>query len=53
MNARPFLPYPRPHVGTSVSAPIATGLLNALASLFLRDGTPFEQIVIAEHACAN
>jgi len=56
MNAKPFLAHP--HVGTTIvatalSALIAIGLLSAVAGLFLRDGTPLEQIVIAEHACAD
>ncbi len=56
MNAKPVLA--RPHVGTTIVAAalsvlIAIGLLAAVAGLFLRDGAPFEQVVIAEHACAN
>jgi hypothetical protein len=60
MNAKPFLAYPHshPHVRTTIiaaalSALIAIALLSAVAGLFLRDGTPLEQIVIAEHACAD
>lgn len=58
MNAKRFLAYPRPRVGTTivaaaVSALIAIGLLSAVAGLFLRDGAPFEQIVFAEHVCAD
>jgi hypothetical protein len=56
MNAKPTLA--RPHVVTTIvaaalSALIAIGLLSAVIGLFQRDGTPFEQVVIAEHACAN
>ena len=40
-------------VAVVLSALIATGLLSAVAGLFLRDGTPFEQVVVAERACAN
>ena len=48
----------RPHVATSLVAAtlaafIAIGLLTAVTGLFQRDGAPFEQVVIAEHACAN
>ena len=56
MNAKPTLA--RPHVVTTIiaaalSALIAIGLLTAVTGLFQRDGTPFEQVVIAEHVCAN
>lgn len=56
MNAKPTLA--RLHVVTKIvaaalSALIAIGLLTAVTGLFQRDGTPFEQIVIAEHACAG
>ncbi len=56
MNAKPTLA--RPHVVTTViaaalSTVIAIGLLTAVTGLFQRDGAPFEQVVIAEHACAN
>jgi|RhiMetdeSRZDD1v2_1073273.scaffolds.fasta_scaffold30372_2 hypothetical protein len=37
----------------ALSALIAIGLLSAVAGLFLRDGTPYEQVAIAERACAN
>ncbi len=36
-----------------LSAFIAIGLLTAVTGLFQRDGAPFEQVVSAEHACAN
>jgi len=56
MNAKPTLA--RPHVVTTVvaaslSALIAIGLLTAVTDLFQRDGAPFEQVLIAEHACAS
>ena len=47
----------RPHVVTTIaaalSAVIAIGLLTAVTGLFQRDGAPFGQVVIAEHACAH
>ncbi len=56
MNAKPALA--RPHVVTTIIAAalsvlIAIGLLTAVTGLFQRDGAPFEQVVIAEHACTN
>ena len=56
MNAKPTLA--RPRVVTTVAAAalstvIAIGLLTAVTGLFQRDGAPFEQVVIAERACAN
>jgi hypothetical protein len=56
MNAKPALA--RRHVVTTIvaaalSALIAIGLLTAVTDLFQRDGAPFEQVVIAEDACAN
>jgi hypothetical protein len=56
MNAKPKLA--RPHVVTTLVAAmlsilIAIGLLTAVTGLFQRDGAPFEQVVIAEHACAD
>ena len=56
MNARPVLPR-RPVSMTLAAAALSIlvtlGLLNAVAGLFLRDGMPLEQLVIAEHACAD
>lgn len=47
----------RPHIVTTLAAALATliaiGILTAVTDLFQRDGAPFEQVVIAEHACAN
>ncbi len=56
MNAKPTLP--RPHIAATIgaaclSAFIAIGLLSAVSGLFQRDGAPFEQVVIAERACAD
>ena len=56
MNATPKLP--RRHPVTSalavvLSAVIALALLGGVTELFQRDGTPFEQLVAAEHACTN
>jgi hypothetical protein len=47
-----------PHFVTMIlaamlSAVIGIGLLSAVAGLFLRDGTPYEQALIAQRACAN
>jgi hypothetical protein len=49
---------PRPPFGATVAAAalaflIAIGLLGGVAALFLNDGKPFEQAVIAERACAG
>ena len=56
MNATPKLP--RRHPVTSalavvLSVVIALALLSGVTELFQRDGTPFEQLVAAAHACAN
>jgi len=54
MNVKPTLA--RPRIATTLvalSTLIAIGLLTAVTGLFQRDGAPFEQVVIAEHACAN
>ena len=56
MNAKPVLA--RPHIGTTIVATVLSvligiGLLAAVAGLFLRDGALLEQVVIAEHACAD
>jgi len=53
MNATPKLP--RRHPITSapaavLSVVIALVLLGSVTELFQRDGTPFEQLVAAEHA---
>jgi len=55
MNAKPTLARPRvvTTVAAALSTVIAIGLLTAVAGLFQRDGAPFEQVVIAERACAN
>jgi hypothetical protein len=56
MNATPKLP--RRHPVTSalavvLSVVIAVALLGGVTELFQRDGTPFEQLVAAEHECTN
>jgi hypothetical protein len=56
MNTKPTLA--RRHIGATLaaatlSAIIAISLLSAVTDLFQRDGVPFEQVVIAEHACTN
>jgi len=56
MNAKPTLA--RPHVAISIAAAalaalISLGLLGSVTGLFQRDGTPFEQAVLAERACAD
>lgn len=56
MNAKPKLARPQV-VTTLVAATLATliaiGLLTAVTGLFQRAGAPFEQVVIAEHACTT
>jgi hypothetical protein len=56
MTAKPKLAHPHA-VTTLVAATLATliaiGLLTAVTVLFEHDGVPFEQVVIAEHACKN
>ncbi len=56
MNTKPA--FARRHAVTTIVAAalsvlIAIGLLTAVTGLFQRDGTPFEQVVIAERACAS
>ncbi|MGE5667486.1 MAG: hypothetical protein ACM338_04760 [Betaproteobacteria bacterium] len=50
--------FARPNVGATIAAAalavlIAIGLLGSVAGIFQRDGAPFEQLVVAERACAN
>jgi hypothetical protein len=40
-------------IAAALSALSALGLLSAVAGLFLRDGTPYEQLAIAERACVH
>jgi hypothetical protein len=40
-------------VAAALSILIAIGLLTAVTGSFQRDGAPFEQVVIAERACAS
>ena len=56
MNAKPVLA--RRHILTTMVAAtlsilMAIALLIAVTGLFQRDGTPFEQRVIAERVCAS
>ena len=56
MSAKPTLARPyvvATMVAAALSILIAIGLLTAVTGLFQRDGAPFEQVVIAEHACAG
>jgi hypothetical protein len=56
MNAKPTLACPHVAstiVATALSALMAIGLLTAVTGLFQWEGAPFEQVVIAEHACAS
>jgi len=56
MTARPvFAP---PHaaavfIAAVLATAIAIGVLTVVSGLFLDDGTPFEQLVVAERACAH
>jgi hypothetical protein len=56
MTAKPELPR-RPLAVTVASAALAAligvGVLGGVTGLFQRDGLPFEQLVAAEHACAD
>lgn len=54
MNIQPF----RSRLGgtlvaLTLAALIAIGLLDGVATLFLHDGMPFEQALIAERACSE
>ncbi|HKE40347.1 MAG TPA: hypothetical protein VKG21_10950 [Casimicrobiaceae bacterium] len=56
MNAKPILD--RHNVGTTIVAAglsvlISIGLLIAVAELFAQDGTPLQNVVIAERACSE
>ncbi len=56
MNTRPVLI--RPHVGTTIvaaalSVVIATLLLLGVVELFVRDGFPLQNVVIAEAVCGE
>lgn len=56
MNAEPVLSHANAFTtiaAAALSALIAIGLLTAVTSVFQREGTPFEQVVAAEHACAS
>jgi len=56
MNAKPTLA--RPHGAISIAAAalaalISLSLLGSVTGVLQRDGTPFEQAVLAERACAD
>ena len=56
MNRKPILA--RPSVGmtlftVTLSLLITTVLLTGVTELFLLDGTPFQQVVIADRACSE
>jgi hypothetical protein len=56
MNAKPTLARRHaavPAAAAVLSVLIALGLLSAVTGLFQRDGAPFEQVVVAEQACAD
>ena len=56
MNAKPTLASPHgltTLIAAALSAILAIGLLTAVTALMQRDGAPFEQVVVAEHACAD
>ena len=56
MNATPTLPRRHPlksAIAAVLSVVISLALLASVTELFQRDGAPFEQVVAAEHACAN
>jgi hypothetical protein len=55
MNANPVLARP---LGTTIVAAalsflVTIGLFTAVADLFLRDGTPLQNVAIAERACSE
>ena len=56
MNTKPTLACS--HIGTNtvaatLSSAIAIGLLTAAAGLFLHEGTPLQNVLIAERACSE
>ena len=56
MNAKPA--FARPHAAVPVVAAVLSvliglGLVSAVTGLFQREGAPFEQVVVAEQACAD
>ena len=40
-------------VAAALSFLVTTGLFTAVAGLFQRDGTPFQNVVIAERSCSD
>jgi hypothetical protein len=56
MNAKPTLASPRAGItfaAAALAALIGLGLLSSVTVLFQRDGSPYEQVVVAERACAS
>ncbi len=56
MDTKPAIARPHPLttvIAAALSALIAIALLTGVAGLFQRDGTPFERVVVAEHACEH
>jgi hypothetical protein len=56
MNAKPAFarrPAAVPAAAAVLAALIGLGVLSAVTGMFQREGTPFEQVVVAEQACAD
>jgi hypothetical protein len=56
MNTRPKFGSRDPAtkaVAAALAVAISIGLLGTIVGLFQRDGTPLQQVVVAERACAN
>jgi len=55
MNTKPILalPHGASIVAAALSFLITIGLFTALVGLFLRDGTPLQNVAIAERACSE
>ncbi|HEX9276337.1 MAG TPA: hypothetical protein VGA51_08060 [Casimicrobiaceae bacterium] len=55
MNTMPVLACPlgQTIVAVALSFLVAIGLFTAVAGLFLRDGTPLQNVAIAERACSE
>jgi hypothetical protein len=55
MNAKPILARPLgiAIVASTLSFLATIGLFTAVAGLFLRDGTPLQNVAIAERACSE
>jgi len=56
MNAKPAFarrPAAVPVAAAVLAALIGLGTLSAVTGMFQREGAPFEQLVVAEQACAD